>query len=216
MYNIREVKIMKNIIPFLTSSTSNGEDADNSASLGQLLEIFKKPAFYIVVGVIVLLIVVVYIFRRFIKVAPNTATVVKNGSNTKILLESNKRYFLKPFIEKVAVTLPLYEQETESDQLFINDGPDKLYKVRYDMKFKVVDAEKFYPFYNNFNKFFENTINEKLRAYSEEKSAAFIIKDFSKNKADIVNYLNEVLKENAIEIIDMKIKAIEPVGVRVE
>ncbi|MCQ2800977.1 MAG: SPFH domain-containing protein, partial [Bacilli bacterium] len=154
--------------------------------------------------------------RRFMKGAPNTATVVKNGNNTKILVESNKRYFLKPFIEKVAVTLPLYEQETESDQLFINDGPDKLYKVRYDMKFKVVDAEKFYPFYNNFNKFFENTINEKLRAYSEEKSAAFIIKDFSKNKADIVNYLNEVLKENAVEIIDMKIKAIEPVGVRVE
>ena len=209
---------MQILLPLLTSVSieSASNEQGGTGSLEKLMDIFKSPIFYIIVGVIVLLIILFYLIRRFIKVAPNTATIIKKGNSTKVILESDKRYFLIPFAEKIVVTLPLYEQEIESDQLFVNDGPDKLYKIVYKTNFKVTDAEKFYPLYGNFNKFFENTINEKLREYSEEKGADFIIKEFSKNKLEILKFLNKAFKESAIEILDMKIKAIEPIGVRVK
>lgn len=209
---------MYKLLPLLTNASTEAanNEQEGADSLEKIMEIFKNPIFYVVIGVIVILIILFYFARRFIKVASNTAIIVKKGDTTKVLLENNKRYFLKPFVEKIVVTIPLYEQEVESDQLFINDGPDKLYKLTYKMLFKITDAKNFFPLYDNFKKIFEDTINEQLRALTEEKNASFIIKEFTKNKDEIVNFLNGVFNENAIEILDMKIKAIEPIGVRIE
>ena len=56
---------------FLTSTTSTGseEGSNNNGSVDRLVETLKKmvssPAFYIVIGILVLLIILAYIFKIF-------------------------------------------------------------------------------------------------------------------------------------------------------
>jgi len=193
------------------TSTSNA-----SSGTEELKKIFTQPAVYIVLGVIVLLILVFVIARRFIKAQPGTEVLVlRDGKVHKVITDKeSKRYFLKFFKDKVGATVNVTEQSYNTDKVLINDGPDALYKLHLVIKYQVTDSTTFYPMVNKFNDYFAESLNDDLRVFAQNNGAALIVKDFDTNKEKIISYLNNLYKEIAVEINDIKIKAIEPLGRR--
>jgi len=202
-----DINIMKNLFLADTSgSTTSGTE--------QLKKIFTQPAFYIVIGVIVLLIILFVIFRRFVRAHEGEEVIVlRKGKIFKILTaKDEKRYFLRFFKDKVGATINMNEQTFSSDKVFINDGPDALYKLHFAVKYKVVNSEAYYPKANNFADYFAESLNDECRLFAKVNGASLIIKDFDGNKKKIISHLNNVYLQNGVEITDFKINAIEPFG----
>ena len=70
------------LIPLLSSVASSSENNSNSGTgstesiTKALKDMVKSPVFYIVIGGLILLIIVVYLLRRVIKPRPNLVSVV--------------------------------------------------------------------------------------------------------------------------------------------
>lgn len=199
---------MNNLILQATDNANQG-----GGTKEQLMKIFKSPILYIVLGAIVLLIIVFYLVRRFIKVKPNAVIIViRHGQIHKVVDDKNPKYFLVPFVDKVGAIISLKERELTSDKLFINNGPDALYKVNYTLKYKVTNPVEFYKYNENINNFITKKLNDDLREYADQGNALVLVKDYRANNELILSLINKAIEEYKVEALSFKINLIEPMG----
>ena len=199
---------MNNLILQATNNTNQG-----SGTKEQLMKILKSPVLYIVLGAIVLLIIVFYLVRRFIKAKPNAVTIViRHGQIHKVVDDKNPKYFLVPFIDRVGAVISLNERELNSDKLFINNGPDALYKVNYTLKYKITNPVEFYKYVNNFQELIIKKLNDDLREYADQGNALVLVKDYRANTDLILSLINKAIEEYQVEALSFKINLIEPMG----
>lgn len=198
----------------LLISTSQGESSNTkSDTLESLKRIFTNPIFYIVIGCFVLLILLIYFIRRFVKAKPNAATIIiRRGKIFRVLNKDNPNYFLVPFIDSVGAVISSEEKTFTSDKLFINNGPDSLYKINYMLKYKVVDPKGFYKFINNLQVLLPTKLNDELRAYADQGNALNIVKHYREKNNEIIDVINKAISDYFIEAIEFKINYIEPIG----
>ena len=204
---------MNNLLLTILDEATSGDSTSSSSATSSMKALFTKPSTYIVIGAIILLILLFYFIKRFVKAPANTAVIIeRKGQFYKLLDANNPKAFLVPFSDRVVASVPLNEIELNSDKLFINNGPDALYKITYNLKYKVIDAKAAYKTLNNFESYAIDKINDTLREFSDAKGADIILKAFVENKNEIINVLNKAFEDNSIEVTFMKIKAIEPLG----
>ena len=205
-----------NLFLFLTSSSSaSSGGGSSSGSMDSLKKIFTNPILYAVLGGIVLLILIFYFVRRFVHAQPNATTIiVRKGKIQAVLNESNPKAFLVPFRDSVGAIITDSEKEFSSDKLFINNGPDALYKINYTLKYKVLDPKEFYPFLNGIQDLLPKKLNDELRLYADQGHALVLIKEYREKAAEILSVINKAVGEFHIEVTEFKINIIEPMGGR--
>ena len=192
----------------ILSSGSGNQDPTKS-----LKELFTNPILYAVLGGIILLIIVFYLVRRFVKAKPNASIIVLRGGKVyKVIDESNPKCYLVPFRDAVGAVINHDEKEFSSDQLFINNGPDALYKVNYTLKYQVKDPKAFYPYIEKLPILLPKKINDELRLYADEGNALKIVKDYRQNEKVIIDLINKAVEECQIEVGSIKVNSVEPLG----
>ena len=198
---------------FLTSTSSSASEGSGGGSMESLKKLFTNPVLYIVLGCIVLLIIVIYLIRRFVKARENAATiVVRRGKIYKVLDKNNPKCFLVPFMDSVGAIITDSEKEFSSDKLFINNGPDALYKINYTLKYKVKNPKEFYKYLDKIQNILPVRLNDELRLYADQGNALALIKDYRENTKSIIEVINKAVAEYSIEVTDFKINIIEPMG----
>ncbi len=205
---------MKYLFFILSSQTSSSTSSNSSqSSTESLMKLVQSPILYIVLGAIVLLIIVFYLFRRIVKAKSNTVIIVtRKGKIHKTIDDRNPKYFMVPFVDKMGAVISLKEQEFTSDQLFINNGPDHLYKVNYTLTYKVLDAVQHYPYLNNFQKLLTSQLNDRLREFADQGNALILVKDYREHSEDILALVNKAVEEYHIQVVAFKVNRIEPLG----
>ena len=202
-----------NLLLILSSASSEGSGSGSSGSMESIKKIFTNPILYIVLGALVLLIIAFYLFKRFVKATPNATTIiVRKGKIQKILDENNPKYFMVPFLDSVGAVIVHNEKEFSSDKLFINNGPDSLYKINYTLKYKILDPVKFYPYIDKVQNLLPTKLNDELRLYADNGNAMVLIKDYRSKANEILEVINKAVAEYQIEVVDFKINLIEPMG----
>ena len=195
------------------SSSGSGSGSSSGGSLESLKQIFTNPVLYIVVGALILLLIAFYLIRRVVKATPNAKTIiVRGGKIHKVLDENNPKYFMVPFRDSVGAVITDSEKEFSSDKLFINNGPDALYKINYRLKYKVIDPVKFYPFLEKLPNALPAKLNDELRLYADNGNALTLVKDYREKNAEILKVINKAVEEFQIEVTEFKINLIEPLG----
>ena len=178
-----------------------------------LKDMVKHPAFYIVIGALVLLIIVVYLLRRIIKPrSGEVKVVVRSGQIHKLIDEKSPKYFMVPFKDGLGAVITLNEKEFGSDKLFINNGPDALYQINYTLKYKVSDVEKFFKHRDNFQNIIVKQINDSLRDYADKGHVLEIIQDYREHDKDLLKLLNGITNSYGVEATVFKINYIQPLG----
>ena len=196
-----------------TSSDSTPSSGSSEKLTEALKNMVKSPVFYIVIGAIVLLIIAFYLYRRIVKPSSNMVKVVARGGKIYKLIEgSSSKYFLVPFRDRLDAVISLNDRELNSDKLYINNGPDALYKINYNLTYKVVDAVKFYNVKDNFESVIVTRINDRLREYADEGHALEIVKDYREHLNELVALINKETEELGVECTMLKINFIEPLG----
>ena len=180
---------MNKLFMFLTSS---GGDSNNTDKFTDTMKnMVKSPVFYIVIGAIVLLIILVYLLKRFVTPSKDVAKiVVRHGSIYKIIDENSQKYYMVPFKDGLVASISLSEREMISDKLFINNGPDALYKINYTLSYQVSDVAKYFPVRDNFQNLVVVKINDSLREYADEGNALHIVKDYREYTKDILKIID--------------------------
>ena len=197
----------------LTSTSNPDNNGSGSGSVESLKKLFTNPVLYIVLGSIVLLCIVIYLIRRFVKARPNATTIiVRRGKVHKVLDKNNPKYFCVPFVDSVGAIITDDEKSFSSDKLFINNGPDALYKINYTLKYKVTNPKEFYQYLDKLESLLPTRLNDELREYADKGNALLLIKDYRDNTETILNVINQTVKEFAIEVTEFKINLIEPMG----
>ena len=202
---------------FLVLSGTNASESSGSSSTEKITEFFKQmvksPVFYIVIGAIVLLIIAVYLLRRIVKPSSNVVKViVRKGAIYKLIDEKSNKYFMAPFTDSLGAIVSLGDRELSSDKLFINNGPDALYKIDYTLGYKVVDVEKYYKYRDSFQNDIVLKINVSLREYADNGHVNEIIKDYRNRSKDLVALINTLTEECGVEALSFKVNFIEPLG----
>ena len=210
---------MNRFMLILEDAVSGTEAAENnnSGSTEKLMEalqnMVKSPVFYIVIGAIVLLIIAVYFIRRIVKPSPNTVKVVVRGGKVyKMIDEKSSKYFLVPLKDRLDASISLDERELNSDKLFINNGPDALYKINYTLGYRVSDVNKYYPVKDNFQNIIVIKLNDELREYADDGHALDIVKDYRSHINDLISLINKSTQEFGVEATSLKFNYIEPLG----
>ena len=176
-----------------------------------LKDMVKSPVFWAIVVGIILLIVVLYLLRRFVKPSSNTVkVVVRKGKIHKLIDEKSSKYFLVPFKDSLGAVISLDDRDFTSDKLFINNGPDALYKINYTLSFHVNDVEKFFKYRDNVLERMTVRINDSLREYADEGHALEIIQEYRKQEKDILLVINKSCSEFGVEATALKVNFIEP------
>ena len=178
-----------------------------------LQNLVKSPVFYIVIGAIVLLIIAVYLLRRIVKPEPNQVKVVlRKGKIQKLVDEKSSSYYLVPFVDTLGAVILLNEKELSSDKLYVNNGPDALYKINYTIKYKVTDVSKFFPKRESFTNEVITKINDSVREYADQGHVLEIIEKYRENSDKLVKLLNTITEEYGVQTTSFKINFIEPLG----
>ena len=178
-----------------------------------LKNMVKSPLFYILIGALVLLIIAVYLIRRIVKSEASVVKViVRGGKIYKLIDEKSSKYFMVPFTDRLAASISLNEREFNSDKLFINNGPDALYKINYNLKYKVTDINKYFPYRESFQNVIISEINDTLREYADEGHAFELVKDYRENTSKILSLINNVTVKYGVESLSLKVNFIEPLG----
>ena len=202
-----------NELIILSAAASSEGDSSTQGSTESLKKIFTNPVLYIVLGALVLLILIVYLVRKNVRATPNATTIiVRKGQIQKVLDENNPKYFMIPFRDSVGAIITKDEKELNSDKLFINNGPDALYKINYTLKYKVLDPVAFYPFLGNIEELLVRRLNDDLRLYADQGNALTIVKDYREKEDAILEVINKGIAEYHLEATSFKINLIEPMG----
>ena len=202
---------------FLILSNTDASESSGSGTTERITEFFKQmvksPIFYIVIGAIALLIIALYLLRRIVKPSSNLVkVVVRKGNIYKLIDEKSDKYFMVPFTDSLGAIVSLGERYFDSDKLFINNGPDALYKINYTLGYKVVNVEKFYNHKDNFQNEIINELNDGLREYADNGHVNEIIKDYRNHSKDLVALINTLTEECGVEALSFKVNFIEPLG----
>ena len=203
---------MNNLLLVLADSGSQ-EPSTTEKITEALKNMVKSPIFYIVIGAIVLLIITIYLLRRIVK--PSTGVVkivVRHGSIYKIIDEKSQNYFMVPFTDGLGAIVSLGNRELSSDKLFINNGPDALYKINYTLTYKVIDIEKFYKYKDSFQNDIAVKLNDGLREYADNDHVNELIKDYRSHSKDLVDVINNLVEDYGVEASQFKVNFIEPLG----
>ena len=205
-----------NPLLILSAASSEGSGSGTgSGSMESLKKIFQSPVLYIVLGALVLLIIAFYLFRRFVRATPGATTIiVRKGNIQKVLNEKEPKYFMVPFLDSVGAIIKDGEKEFSSDKLFINNGPDALYKINYTLKYKILDPVKFYPFAEKLPSILPNKLNDELRLFADNGNALTLVKDYRAKADEILAIINKAVAEYQIEVTEFKVNLIEPMGGR--
>ena len=205
---------MKEMFLILADETTNDSGSGTTEKISEALRnMVKHPAFYIVIGCIVLLIIALYLIRRIVKPMPNAVKVViRDGNIYKLIDEKSQKYFLVPFKDNLAAIVSLDDRDLSSDKLYINNGPDALYKINYTLTYKVVDIEKFFKYRDSFQNDIAVKVNDGLREYSENGHVNELIKDYRGHSKDLVNVINGLVSDFGVEASQFKVNFIEPLG----
>lgn len=204
-----------NLISILTASSqassASSQSGTGTGSMESLKKIFQSPVLYIVLGVIVLLIIAFYLYRRFVKATPNATTIiVRKGKIHKVLNKDNPKCFMTPFMDSVGAVITEGVKELSSDKLFINNGPDALYKVNYTLRYTIKDPVAFYPYAAKLNEALPAKLNDELRLYADNGNALTIVKDYRTKADEILEVINKAVAEYQIEAVEFKINLIQP------
>ena len=195
------------------ASEASSNDSSTQKLTESLMQIVKSPVFYIVIGAIVLLILAVYLFRRIVSPRQNAVIIIaKKGQIVKLLDEKSPKHFLVPFVERVGAIIPLGDMELTSDKLFINNGPDALYKVNFTLKFKVVDPKEFYRYQSNIEGLIVARLNEDLREFADRGNAMILVRDYRDHASEILTLINKAIEQYSVSASQFKINLIEPLG----
>lgn len=207
------------LIQILTSATTSapeeqGSTGGSTESLKAALKgMVKNPVFYVVIGIIVLLIIAFYLYRRIVKPSKNSVTViVRKGKIHKLVDEKSSNYFRAPFVDKVGAVISLSERELTSDKLFINNGPDALYQVNYTLKYKVTNPKEFFKFNDSIQNLIVNKLNDNLREFADAGNALVLVKNYRENAEQILKLINTAIEEYSVEAVSFKINLIQPLG----
>ena len=207
---------MNKLLVILTSTTSEntGDSASSTDKLSNSLKgMVRSPIFYGVIGGLVLLIIVVYLLRRFVKAKANTKTiVVRKGQIYKVVDESNPRYYLVPFKDHVGAVISLNDRILNSDKLFINNGPDHLYQINFSLTYKVINAEDYFKVGENVEQKMLTNINDTLREFADKGNALVLIKDYREQAKEILSLINKAISPLSVEASSFKINLIQPLG----
>ena len=216
------MSLFDNLIIFTSTGTGTdtGTGDSGSSSSGStekitefLKNMVKSPWFYIVIGAIVLLIIAVYLLRRIVKPVGSTVkVVVRGGKIYKLVDENSSKYFMVPFKDSLGAVIGLEEKEFDSDKLYINNGPDALYKINYTLKYNITVIEKFFDSRDTYQDEIVTKINDCLREYADEGHALEIVKDYRKCSDKLVELLNKVTEDYGVTVSEFKINFIEPFG----
>ena len=122
------------------------------------------------------------------------------------------KYFLVPFVDRVGAEISLNEKTLSSDKLFINNGPDALYRVNYTLTYKVTDPKEHYRYINGLQDNIVNDINDGLRDFADKGNVNVIIKDYREKETLLLTAVNSCVKEYMIEVTSFKINFIQPMG----
>ena len=198
----------------LSSSSSAVEESDGSSgTIEKLIGIFKSPVLYIVIGAFVALILIIYLLRRFTRANPGfVVVIVRKGKIRKIINENDKTYYRVPFVDSIGAVLSLNETNFTSDKLFINNGPDHLYKFNYTFAYKIINPELCYNHLNGLQETVEKRINDSLRLFADNGNAQTLISDYRSNEKEILKVINGSISELGIEATGFKVDYIEPTG----
>ena len=195
--------------------TSSGGDTPSGggSSTESLKKIFTSPILYAVLGGIVALILIVYLVRRMVHATPGATTIVVRGNKIQKVVDANcPKYYLVPFRDRVGAIITEGEKEFSSDKLFINNGPDALYKINYTLKYTILDPVAFYPYLNKIQDLLVAKLNDELRLFADQGNALILVKDYRENAAKILEVINKAIAEYQIEATSFKINLIEPMG----
>lgn len=209
--------IFMNNLFFVLAGESTTPESGTSGSTEKITEalknMVKSPIFYVVIGAIILLIIAFYLLRRIVKPSNNVVkVVVRKGNIYKLIDEKSNKYFMVPFTDSLGAVISLGDRELSSDKLFINNGPDALYKINYTLGYKVIDVEKFYKVKDNFQNDIVLKINDGLREYSDNGHVNELIKDYRDHSQDIVKVISILIEECGVEALSFKVNFIEPLG----
>ena len=203
------------ILSAASSEAASSGGSSSGGSMESLKKIFTNPILYIVLGSLVALIIAFYLFKRFVRAQPNATTIiVRKGQIYKVLNEENPKCFMVPFRDSVGAVITDSEKEFSSDKLFINNGPDALYKINYTLKYKVLDPKEFYPYLNGIQELLPKKLNDELRLYADQGNALVLIKEYREKASQILSVINKAVSEFHIEVTEFKINIIEPMGGR--
>ena len=195
------------------TTPSTSESSSTEKITETLKNMIKSPVFYIVIGAIVLLIIAFYFYKKFIRNREGNVTIITRKGNIHKVLEGNgERYFLVPFVDKVGAVITLKEKEFSSDKLFINNGPDALYKVNFTIKYKVTDPKEFFKFNSDIENLIVSKLNDDLREFADKGNAMILVRDYRDNAEVILDLINKAVEEYFIEVSKFKINLIEPLG----
>ena len=196
-----------------TSQTTTDETNESSGTMERLLEIFKNPVFYIVVGAFVALIIVVYLLRRFVRANPGqVVVVVRKGKIRKLIGENDKTYYRVPFMDSVGAVIQLNGNEFTSDKLFVNNGPDHLYKFNYTFTYNVASPESFYKNIDGVQEKIEKQINDSLRLFADNGNASKLINDYRSEEKTLLGVINGAVSQFGVEATSFKVNYVEPLG----
>lgn len=197
----------------ILSASSADSSSSGSGSMESLKKIFTSPILYAVLGGIVALIIIVYLIRRMVHATPGAATIVVRGNKIqKVVDEKCPKYYLVPFRDRVGAIITDGEKEFSSDKLFINNGPDALYKINYTLKYRILDPVAFYPYLNQIQDLLVAKLNDELRYFADQGNALVLVKDYRENADKILEVINKAIAEYQIEATSFKINLIEPMG----
>ncbi|MBO4667587.1 MAG: hypothetical protein J5666_05640 [Bacilli bacterium] len=195
------------------ANSSSQEGGTSGGSLQSIKKLFTNPILYVVLGCIVLLIIVVYLIRRFVTAKDNTTVIiVRHGKIYKVLNKDNPKYFRVPFMDSIGAIITDGEKSFSSDKLFINNGPDALYKINYTLKYKINDPKEFYKYLNKIQNLLPEKLNDELRLYADQGNALVLVKDYRENTDKILEVINNAVAEYHISVTEFKINIIEPMG----
>lgn len=204
---------MEDLLLLTSTSATTDEEGQTSGALEKLMSVFKNPILYIVIGAFVALILIIYLLRRFTRANPGFVVVIaRKGKIRKILNENDKTYYRVPFVDSIGAVLPLNETNFTSDKLFINNGPDRLYKFNYTFAYKIINPELCYKHLNGLQETIEKRINDSLRLFADDGNAQMLINDYRSNEKDILKVINGSIGELGIEATGFKVDYIEPMG----
>ena len=217
IYGSTDMNKLAQALIILEDTQTTGESSSSSGSTEKLTEslkgIVKSPVFYAVIGGLVLLIILVYLLRRFVKPSNNTVKViVRHGQIYKLLDEKSDKYFMVPFTDSLGAVISLGEREFASDKLFINNGPDALYQINYALRYKVSNVETFFKYRDSFQNVIVNQINDELRDYADKGHVLEIIKDYREHSKELVKLLNGLVERYGVEVTAFKVNFIQPLG----
>lgn len=205
---------MKDVLLLTSTSEANtGEAGQTNGTVEKLMEIFKNPVFYIVISVLLGLILIVYLLRRLTRAKSGyVVVIVRKGRITKILNENDGYYYRVPIVDAIGATIALSNNTFTSEKLFVNNGPDRLYKINYTFTYNVINPEPCFQHLDGIQETVETRINDSLRLFADNGNALMLIKDYRSCEVNILNTISESIKDLGLVAASFKVNYIEPMG----